>query len=121
MKIKQSSKASTLLFTNILLAIYSLSGFFSKAASKYTLSNVMFYVLYGGMILILGIYAIGWQQVIKKLPLTTAYANKAVTVVWGMIYGLLFFQEKISIWKILGALVIIIGVWMFVKADAKEE
>ena len=33
-------------------------------------------------------YAFGWQQVIKHLPLTTAYANKAVTVVWGILLGL---------------------------------
>ena len=39
------------------------------------------------MLLALVTYAAGWQQVIKHLPLTTAYANKAVTVVWGILAG----------------------------------
>ena len=48
------------------------------------------------MVAILGIYAIGWQQVIKRMPLTTAYANKAVTLVWGLVWGLLLFHEQLN-------------------------
>ena len=47
--------------------------------------------LYGGMLAALVVYAFGWQQVIKHLPLTTAYANKAITVVWGILLGFLLF------------------------------
>ncbi|MCO7108745.1 hypothetical protein NIA69_05595 [Gemmiger formicilis] len=50
--------------------------------------SAAFIVLYGLMLLALVTYAVGWQQVIKHLPLTTAYANKAVTVVWGILLGL---------------------------------
>ena len=47
--------------------------------------------------------AIGWQQVIKRIPLTTAFANKAVTVVWGLVWGALFFREAVTPGKLLGA------------------
>ena len=56
-------------------------------------------LLFGGLLLILGIYAICWQQIIKRIPLTLAYANKAVTVFWGMIRGMHFFSEIITVKK----------------------
>ena len=61
---------------------------------------------YGLVILNLGIYAIVWQQIIKHLPLTTAYANKAVTIVWGILWGLLFFQEQIKWNMVVGAVIV---------------
>jgi len=73
------------------------------------------------LILLLGIYALGWQQVIRRLPLTTAYASKAITVVWGLLAGLLFFGEALTPGKVLGALLVIAGVVLFAFADGKEE
>ena len=69
----------------------------------------------------LGIYAIVWQQIIKKLPLTVAYANKAITVVWGILWGILFFDESISFFKILGAMIIIAGIVLYVTSDGGEK
>ena len=74
------------------------------------------------MIVLLGVYAIGWQQVIKRLPLTAAYANKAVTVVWGFLYGILFFREAVTPMKVIGLLTVVAGVVLFAFSDeAKEE
>lgn len=69
----------------------------------------------------LGFYAIGWQQIIKRLPLTTAFANKAVTVVWGIIWGAVFFQEKVTIGKVIGAILVILGVVVYANADGKVK
>lgn len=77
-----------------------------------------FVLLYGLVLLNLFVYAIVWQQIIKKLPLVTAYANKAVTVIWGLIWGMLIFKETITIWNIVGAIIIIFGIYMVVRADA---
>lgn len=107
----------TLLALHLLLLLYSLSGFFSKTASAEPFLSWEFILLYGGMMLIMVTYAFGWQQVIKRLPLTTAFANKAVTVVWGIVWGTLFFGEKITPGKLVGAAMIVAGVVLFVKAD----
>lgn len=96
MKKERSYSIRIYIFMNVLLALYSLSGFFSKTAAKYTLQDPMFYIMYSGMIAVLGLYAIGWQQILKKIPLITAYAHKAVTVVWGMLYGAIFFSRKMD-------------------------
>lgn len=80
-----------------------------------------FCLYYAIIILLLGFYAIGWQQIIKRLPLTTAFANKAVTVVWGIIWGAVFFQEKVTIGKVIGAILVILGVVVYANADGKVK
>ena len=81
--------------------------------------SVRFCLYYGTVILLLGVYAIGWQQVIKRIPLTTAFANKAVTVVWGLVWGALFFHEAVTPGKLLGAVLVIAGVILFERADGE--
>ncbi len=110
-----------LLALHILLAVYSLSGVLSKLASGLSFSDIGFYLCYCGILALLGIYAIGWQQIIKRLPLTTAYANKAVTVVWGIIWGILFFSEQVNLFKFLGAAVVLAGVALYAVADNATE
>jgi len=71
---------------------------------------------YGLAALSLAVYALIWQRVLKRLSLTTAHANKAVTVPLGILWGALLFGEKITANMVLGALVIISGV-VFVAAS----
>ena len=106
---------------NVLLMVYSMSGICSKTAAGEPLLSIKFCLLYGVIIMLLGIYAIGWQQVIKKIPLTNAYANKAVTIVWGIIWGVIFFSEKVTSGKIIGALLVIIGVTIFSFSEESGE
>lgn len=114
---KTNNQVKYLIFLHIMLLVSSITGIISKLASQQKFLSFKFIVLYCFMILVLGIYAIGWQQVIKRLPLTTAYTNKAVTVIWGIVFGKLFFDETITVKQIIGAVIIIIGIVLFVKAD----
>lgn len=114
-------KLKTLLALHLLLMFYSLSGVCSKLAAKSEFLSLKFCLYYIAVIAFLGIYAIVWQQIIKRLPLTTAFANKAVTIVWGIIWGMLFFHETISIRKIIGAIIVIIGVVLYAIADGEEK
>lgn len=109
-----------LILLHLLLLLYSFSGFFSKNAARQIFMSPMFVLCYGGMLTILVLYAFFWQQVIKHLPLTLAYANKAVTIVWGMVWGAVFFHESYSPRKIIAAVIIMAGVIMFVMADQEE-
>lgn len=105
----------------LMLAIYSLSGVFSKFASQEEHLTFRFFLFYGLVILLLGLYAVGWQQIIKRLPLTVAYANKAVSVIWGCIYGMIFFKERLNTGKIIGGLIVIAGVVLFALSDTYEK
>lgn len=106
---------------HILLLVYSASTVFSKLASGYSFMSAGFLVCYGMMLLLLGVYAVFWQQIIKRLPLMTAYANKAVTVVWGIVLGALIFREEITRGKVLGAVLVIAGVIIYVSGDRGEN
>ncbi len=114
-------KIKTLLVLHILLMLYSMSGIFSKLASQQKFMSMRFCFFYLCIIGILGLYAIGWQQIIKRLPLTTAFANKAITIVWGIIWGALFFHESITFGKIIGALMVVLGVIIYARTDKEIE
>ena len=107
---KKTTNLITLALLHILLIIMSFGGVCSKFAAGEPFLSFKFCLFYGCLIAILGVYAIGWQQVIKRLPLTVAYANKAIGVVWGMIWGLVFFGEAITPKRIIGAAIVITGI-----------
>lgn len=113
--------ARALVALHVMLAVYSLSSVCAKLAAGFDFMSLGFIACYGGMIALLSVYAIGWQQVIKRLPLTYAYANKAVTVLWGIVWGVLLFQEQVSPLKILGALIVLAGVVLFSLAERDEK
>lgn len=115
------SKLKTLFLLHIMLMIYSASGICSKMAAGESFLSFKFCLFYGAIIALLGFYAIGWQQIIKRIPLTTAFANKAVTVVWGIVWGLVFFRESISVGKIIGALLVVGGVVLYSYSDGEQE
>ncbi len=110
-----------LLILHLMLMLYSLSGIASKWAAEETFLSVRFCLCYACIIALLGVYAIGWQQIIKHLPLTTAFANKSVTIVWGVIWGVLVFREAVTVGKVIGAVMVIAGVVLFAKAEPKKD
>ena len=114
-------KARTYILLHILLMFYSMSGICSKMAANSQFMSVRFCAYYGCVLVLLVLYAIGWQQIIKHLPLTLAFANKAVTIFWGMVWGVLVFHEKISFGKVAGALIVIAGVVLYSISDRRED
>ncbi len=102
---------------HIIIVIISASSIISKTAGKYELFSINWLMCYGAVVCILAFYALAWQQVLKHLPLIVAYANKAVTTIWGLIWGYFIFQESITLQKVLGAAVVIVGVYLVVTGD----
>lgn len=100
-----------------LLMVYSLGSVCSKLASQNDFLSPKFCIFYGLVLLDMMIYAILWQQILKKLPLTVAFANKAITIIWGILWGMLIFNESITPAKILGGIIIIAGIILVVKDD----
>ncbi len=109
------------LVLHLLLLFYTVADIFSKVAAAQVLLSPLFILCYGVVLAVLIVYALGWQQVIKRLPLTTAYANRGITVVWGIIWGALFFQEAISPGKLMGAAMIVAGIILFSHADGSAN
>ena len=83
--------------------------------------SLEFIFFYGLDVLILGIYALIWQQVIKKFELSVAYANKAVTLIWALVWGILIFHEKITVFKVAGILLVMAGIFILNSEEGKES
>ena len=94
----------------------SFSGVCAKLAARQE-APAPFLFWYGMDLLIMAVYAVLWQQILKRLPLTVAYANKPVGLIWGMLWGWLLFGERISGRMLLGAGIIFAGIYMVVTDD----
>ncbi len=105
------------IYLHIMLMIFSLGEVCSKLAAGQEFLSLGFFMFYGLLLLSLFFYAICWQQILKVMPLTTAYANKSVVIIWGMVWGALIFKETIKWNMILGGLIIMAGVYLMVCED----
>ncbi len=114
-------KLKPYLILNLILLFYSLGGICSKTASGKPFLSFEFILFYGLVLFILAVYALLWQQIIKKIPLNIAYANRAVTLVWGMVWGAVIFKEHISLANIIGAAIVLAGVLLMVTGGEKEK
>ena len=116
-----NAKERTYFALHIFLMLYSTGGIISKFASRHEFLSLTFVLLYGLEILILAFYAVGWQQFIKRMPLSVAYANKAVTVIWGCVWGVIIFHEGLSLGKVLGGLMVLAGVILYGLEDGRTK
>lgn len=91
--------------------IYSASTICAKLASAQP-AFIRILLFIGMEIVCLGVYAIVWQQVLKSFSLVTAMASKGIVVIFNLIWSVLLFGEHISFYNILGAAIIIFGIWM---------
>ena len=119
---KNKIDIKSLILLEIAFFIYSLSSMFSKKA-MFNAPNfthiITFYLL---SLFMLGVYAIIWQQVLKRLDLSVAFANKGITIIWGILWGILLFGEKITLGMVIGAIIVIAGivVMMYNKEEKRD-
>ena len=107
-KDKKSFIKNTIILQVIIL-IYTLSTVTAKFASQEEFLSFKFIMLYGLEICILGVYAILWQQIIKKFEISVAYANRAMSLLWSIVWAIVFFGEQITLKNIIGVIIVIIG------------
>jgi len=116
---KYKTKLKDIFILQAVFIIFSMSHVASKMASKKleTFDSIFVAIFSFDFILpvslvvfILGVYAILWQQIIKRFDLSIAYANKATTMLWALVWGFLIFNETITITKVIGVLIVCVGV-----------
>lgn len=98
------------LLLQISVLVYSFSTVAANMASKQAFLSPAYILYFGAEFVILAIYAILWQQVIKKYELSVAYANKSMTLLWSMLWNFLLFSQGITPAKVCGVLMVMAGV-----------
>lgn len=108
-------------FLHVLFCLYSLFSVCSKLGGQVEPFSLPFFAWYGVGFLLLGIYAIGWQQILKQMSLLQAFSGKAVVVLWGVFWGAVLFQEAVTVRKVIGAFVIMAGIVLYSFAEDHKE
>lgn len=90
-------------------AVYSVVSVCSKLAAMQA-DTRMTVVFMGAEIVVLGIYALMWQQVLKRFPMIVAMSNKGITVIYGLLWSVFLFREHITVNNIIGTALILLGI-----------
>ncbi|HEX2938095.1 MAG TPA: transporter [Ruminiclostridium sp.] len=96
---KPKIRLADVIILQLIIVIYTCSGIAAKFASHYNFLSLGFIICYGIEIVILGVYALFWQQAIKKFDLSVAYANRGVAIFWSLVWSALIFSEKVTVKK----------------------
>ena len=72
-------------------------------------------------VMILGFYAVCWQLILEKLPLTTAYLRRGFSYILIFVWATLIFHETITWKQILGIIVISIGMVISISDEHSSE
>ena len=95
--------------------LYACVSLFTKFASQHEFLSLAYCLCVCGAVGVLGLYAICWQQVLKRIDLSMAYMFKGTSLIFVMIFACLFFEEQITINNVIGAAIIITGIVLYAK------
>lgn len=102
---------------HVSLIINSLAGAASKMAGRQEFLSLKFFFYYGLVLFITFAFALVWQQVLKHMSLTFAFTNKPITMIWGIIWGVMIFQEVFTLKKLLGTIIVLVGIIIGVSGN----
>lgn len=96
--------------------LYACVGICTKMAAQYTMFSWPYFLWFGGAVAVIGAYAICWQQVLRRIELSTAYMFKGTTLIFTMLIAALLFGEAITIPNIIGSVIIITGITLLARS-----
>ena len=97
---KEKLRLKDILILQAVIVIYTLSSVMAKLASgQEAFAELM----------ILGVYAILWQQMIKKFELSVAYTNRAMALLWSMLWAVVLFHDRVTMKNVIGVALVIVG------------
>ena len=92
-----------------------------KLGGKYPFLSTGYIAWFCLAVLILGFYAVCWQLILEKLPLTTAYLRRGFSYILIFVWATLIFHETITWKQILGIIVISIGMVISISDEHGSE
>lgn len=96
--------------------IYACTSIFTKMASRQEMLSWPYLLWIAGAVGVMGVYALLWQQVIARMPLSTAYLFKGTSLIFVLLFSALLFGEAITLNNVIGAVVIIVGIMLYAKS-----
>ncbi len=118
---KKKIRIRDIILLQLVIMFYTTSSIMAKFAAAQDLFSMPFLLFYGAEIMILGIYAICWQQVIKRFELSVAYANRAMVLVWSLLWAVVIFHDKVTLRNLAGIVLVILGTVIVNTAGEEVE
>lgn len=101
-----------LLSTNFL---YACTGVFCKMASLQVPGTFAYWLCVGGALGILGTYAMLWQQIIAKVPISSAYMFRGTALIFALLLAAFLWEEPITSNNLAGAALLVVGITLYVQ------
>lgn len=95
--------------------IYASTGIFSKMASKQVPGGISYFLWVSGAVGVLALYAVLWQQVIARIPLSIAYLFRSSCLVFALLFAAFLWNEPISSNNLAGAAIMAVGITLYVR------
>ena len=112
MKHSGSLSIGNVLFLCMAVAVYSISSVFTKLAAGYAFLSIHYFICLIGVVVVLGVYAILWQMILKRVPLSVAYPFRSLGVVYGLAIAGFAFHEPITWQNMLGGAIVMFGLFI---------
>lgn len=109
-------KLRTILVLLGLFLIYAFVSVFTKYTSLQAPLSFQYFLGLAGAFMVMGVYAILWQQVLKRISLTDAYMFKGSSLIFLLVLSAILFGESITLTNVIGSLLIVGGIALFAKA-----
>jgi drug/metabolite transporter (DMT)-like permease len=113
---RQSGKILTLCTLIGINMLYACVGICTKMAAMQEPMSWPYLLWFMGAVAIIGLYAVLWQQVLRRVELSTAYLFKGTTLIFTMLIAALLFGETITVPNIIGSVIIITGITLLAKS-----
>ncbi len=117
---KQKITLKNVLILQAVIVVYTLSGVMAAIASRQKALSLRFFLFYLAELVILGIYALLWQQMIKRFELSVAYANRAMALLWSLVWSVVIFHDRVTPRHIIGVGLVILGT-VIINGGQEEE
>ena len=104
-----SKRRNIILLAIVAVFMESLTSPCLKLGGRYPFLSKGYIAWFCLAVLILGFYAVCWQLILEKLPLTTAYLRRGFSYILIFVWATLIFHETITWKQILGIFVISAG------------
>ena len=92
------------------VGLYSFSAVFGKFSAFYKIMSWQWILLYGCSLGVLMLYSVIWQLILERISLSQAYMSKGFYYGFILLWSALIFPETITWNKILGVIIITIGI-----------
>lgn len=102
-----------ILILQAIIIVYTFSGVFGKMATNgHAFMSKEFLLYLVADVAVLAVYALLWQQALKRFDLHVAYANRAMATVWGLVWAWVVFAETITVMNVVGTAFILAGTFL---------